>query len=294
MSLLDRMERRFGKHAITNLMYYIIICQVAGLVIQTIAPGFLDKYLSLNMYAIIQGKQIWRLITFVLVPGGYSLSGVNIIFTALTLYFMYYFGRSLENAWGTVRFNMFYLSGILLNILAALVIYFLYDLGLGYNAGIYSYAFGRMGINYINTTLIILCSFVFSDAQVLFNFIIPIKMKYLGILYAVEIVIEMVRAIGVGAVWQGIAIFVALLNFVIFFLAFKRQRGFSAKHTKRKIKYKDQVRNATTSGPRHRCAVCGRTELDDENLEFRFCSRCDGNYEYCMEHLFTHEHVKRH
>ena len=42
---------------------------------------------------------------------------------------------------------------------------------------------------------------------------------------------------------------------------------------------------------RHRCAVCGRTELDDPKLEFRYCSRCDGNYEYCMDHLYTHVHV---
>ena len=43
---------------------------------------------------------------------------------------------------------------------------------------------------------------------------------------------------------------------------------------------------------RHRCAVCGRTERDDAELEFRFCSKCKGNFEYCMDHLYTHEHVK--
>ena len=45
-------------------------------------------------------------------------------------------------------------------------------------------------------------------------------------------------------------------------------------------------------GAMHRCAVCGKTELDDPGLEFRFCSKCNGNYEYCQEHLFTHEHAK--
>lgn len=30
------------------------------------------------------------------------------------------------------------------------------------------------------------------------------------------------------------------------------------------------------------------------NLDFRFCSKCDGNYEYCSDHLFTHQHVRKH
>ena len=36
--------------------------------------------------------------------------------------------------------------------------------------------------------------------------------------------------------------------------------------------------------------LCGRTELDDPTLTFRYCSKCSGNKEYCQEHLFTHEH----
>ncbi len=292
MNFLDRIERRFSKHAIPNLMYYIIICQIAGLVLTTIAPGFLAKYLSLNMYAIIHGKQIWRLITFILVPGGYSISGFNIVLTAITLYFMYSFGRSLENVWGTVRFNMFYLTGILLNIVAAFALH----IYAGNASYVYSYYFGYMGINYINTTLLMLCAFVFSETQILFNFIIPLKMKYLGIFYAATTVLEMVQAIRGGYLWQGIAIFVALLNLALYLVPSLNRRGrrVSPKQIKRKHLYKEQMRDAKTTGPRHRCAVCGRTELDDDTLEFRFCSRCDGNYEYCMEHLFTHEHVKKH
>jgi hypothetical protein len=45
-------------------------------------------------------------------------------------------------------------------------------------------------------------------------------------------------------------------------------------------------------GARHVCAICGRTELTNPELEFRYCSRCEGNYEYCQDHLFTHVHVK--
>ena len=42
----------------------------------------------------------------------------------------------------------------------------------------------------------------------------------------------------------------------------------------------------------HKCAICGRTSIDHPELSFRYCSKCNGNYEYCQDHLFTHEHVK--
>ena len=43
----------------------------------------------------------------------------------------------------------------------------------------------------------------------------------------------------------------------------------------------------------HKCAVCGRTDKDSPGMEFRYCSKCEGNYEYCMDHLYTHKHVKK-
>lgn len=292
MNFLDRFERKFSKYAIRNLMYYIIVCQVVGLVVQTIAPKLLYSYLSLDMYSIIHRLQIWRLITFVVVPGTNNIKGINLLFTAITLYFMYYLGRNLESVWGTVRFNLFYLSGVLLNILAALIIYLLSgnEVAQAFNSD----CFGFYGLYYINITLIMVCSFIFGNMEVLFYFVIPLKMKYLGIFYTVTTIVEMVQAISRGNLVKGIAMFVALLNFVLFFFATRRRNAFSGKQIRRKIKYKEQMRNAYTNGPRHRCSVCGRTELDDPNLDFRYCSRCEGNYEYCSEHLFTHEHVKRH
>ena len=65
---------------------------------------------------------------------------------------------------------------------------------------------------------------------------------------------------------------------------------------KRKRQYRQQVNRARQNqtyqnGARHKCAVCGRTELDDPNLTFRYCSKCSGNKEYCQDHLFTHKHM---
>ena len=90
---------------------------------------------------------------------------------------------------------------------------------------------------------------------------------------------------------NSVAALVSFLNFIIFFFAMRRNR-FSPKDIKRRRTYEKKVKVAAARSTRHRCAVCGRTEKDGEELEFRFCSKCSGNYEYCQDHLFTHEHRK--
>ena len=42
----------------------------------------------------------------------------------------------------------------------------------------------------------------------------------------------------------------------------------------------------------HKCKVCGITEKEDPKLDFRYCSWCEGDIEYCMNHLETHTHIK--
>ena len=106
-----------------------------------------------------------------------------------------------------------------------------------------------------------------------------------------------------GGFYYGIIpIVVSLANFLIFYFATRNYRKVSPREFERRAKFRRQMNEGKRQGnvtefqgqnviTRHKCAVCGRTEMDDDNLEFRFCSKCDGNYEYCMDHLFTHNHV---
>ncbi len=88
----------------------------------------------------------------------------------------------------------------------------------------------------------------------------------------------------------AVALLAAALNFLIFFFATRNYKKISYSNLKRRAAYK---RNTASAGPvTHRCAICGRTPKDNPDLEFRYCSRCKGNYEYCNDHLFSHEHVK--
>ena len=126
--------------------------------------------------------------------------------------------------------------------------------------------------------------------QVMLYFIIPLKIKYLAWLDLAYLLYDMVR----GNFATRIVIVCSLLNVLIYFLMTRNYRRVDPREIHRKQQFKKAVNMgnaARGNGPIHRCAVCGRTELDDPNLEFRYCSRCKGNYEYCQDHLFTHKHV---
>jgi hypothetical protein len=257
----------------------------AGFFVNLINPLFYGYYLSLDIDAILHG-QLWRLVTFIIQP----TSSTNIFFLAIELYLYYMIGNALENAWGAFRFNMYYLSGLLFNILSTVIIYLFTG---------QSFDFGLL---YINRSMFFAFAALYPNIEFLLFFILPVKVKYLGYVYGAFIIYQIYLSFTSHQYFVGVAIAVALGNFLIYFLSTRNYKRISPNEFKRKANYQRQV-NSGRSGnvvefrgkktvTRHKCAVCGRTELDDENLEFRFCSKCEGNYEYCMDHLFTHEHVK--
>ena len=271
---LDKLEKKFGRFAIPNLTMYLIGAYIIGFGIYYFLPG-LFKWLTLEPYFILKG-QVWRVISWVLVPPSGSL--ISIIFIVLLYYSL---GTALERAWGTFRYNVYIFSGILFTVIGAFALYFIAGTGMVGYGGLFS-------TYYINMSIFLAFAVSYPDMELLLYFIIPIKMKWMAIVYAVFILYDFIA----GNFISRVTIAASLLNFVVFFLSTKK--GYSPKQQMRKKKYQKQSRPHMTysNGARHRCAVCGRTELDDPNLEFRFCSKCNGNYEYCQDHLFTHEHVK--
>ena len=286
---LNKLERKFGRYAIRNLMIYVIGAYVLGAVISIINPYFYYYYLSLNVEEILHG-QVWRLITFILEPMGSTGSPMGGLFFFINLMFYWFIGRNLENAWGAFRFNLYYLSGILLNIVAAFLMYAITKDPMSGMA---------LGLTYINESLILAFCVLYPNVQILLFFFLPVKIKWLGIVYMAMILFNVVQTVAAGQWYYAVAILVALLNFFVFFFSTRNYARVSPKEIHRRRVYQQEVRRSergsyqTLHGTaRHRCAICGRTELDDPNLEFRFCSKCDGNYEYCQDHLFTHTHVK--
>lgn len=276
MNWLSKLERKFGRYAIPNLTMYLIGGYVIGYAIYYMAPSILN-WLTLEPAYILRG-QIWRLITWVLVPP----SG-NLITIIIMLLFYYSLGTSLERTWGAFRYNVYIFSGIIFTVLGAFVLYFVLGgnvVGLG----------GYFSTYYINMSIFLAFAASYPDMEILLYFVLPIKIKWMALVYAAYILYAFVM----GSMVTRVAIVASLLNFVVFFLSTRNMRQYSPKEKMRKRKFKQQSEPHMryTGGAQHKCAVCGRTELDDPMLEFRFCSKCNGNYEYCQDHLFTHVHIK--
>ena len=280
-------ERKFGKYAIKNLSFVLVVCYAVGYLIQMMAPSVLF-YLTLNPYAILHG-QVWRLFTWILIPP----SNQNIFFTLIMLYFYCSIGTSLERTWGTYKYNVYIFEGMLFTILGSFLL-------MGYHYLFHADSIAAVGAEYfftitsiyfstyyINMSIFLGFAATFPDAQVLLMFIIPVKVKWLGVVYAVMLVFEFIQ-MGVDG---RFAIAASLLNFIIFFLTSRNMMHLNPKQIHRRQEFKREVKRSSGI-TKHKCAICGRTEVDSPNMQFRFCSKCDGNYEYCEEHLYTHTHVK--
>lgn len=290
MNFLDKLERKFGKYAISNLSLYLILCYGCGYILELINASFLD-YLTLNPYMILHG-QIWRIVTWILVPPD-SLG----LFTIIMLYFYYSLGTSLERTWGTFYYNVYILGGMICTLIGSFILMGLSTVLFGDyiavmgNKLFYQQVAYNFSTYYINMSIFLAFAATFPEVQVLLMFIIPIKVKWLGIAYAVMLLIEFLQ----GGMIRKIVILASLLNFIVFFLLTRRGLGvrLSPKQIKRRRTYNKEVKKAKPmSIAKHKCAICGRTSEEYPDLEFRFCSKCNGNYEYCQEHLFTHKHIE--
>lgn len=286
MDFLTKLERKFGKYAIPNLTVILIAGFVLGYLIECFMPEGLEL-LALKPEQVMQG-QIYRLITWIVIPP----SSVS-VWVIITLMFYFSIGRTLENAWGDFRYTVYMISGILFTDIGVMGTYFVMKLlGQADLLSVY-YGYGLYGAStyYLCMSMFLAYAFMFPDMQVLMYFIIPIKVKWLGYLDIAYLLVSILEY-GLMRYYTGmITVVMSVFNFVVFYFLFKGKKRMNSAQRKRKRKYRQQVRQ-TQILSRHKCAVCGQTEEDNPNLEFRYCSRCKGNYEYCQNHLFTHEHKK--
>lgn len=296
-SFLNKLERKIGKYAINNLSLYIILGYVIGYFLMLTGPV---DFIGLNPYHIFQG-QVWRIVTWILVlpanPG-------NFLFTIIMLYFYYSIGNTLERTWGAFRYNIYIFSGILFTVIGAIGFY-LISCANGANPADTGFIISRsFSTYYINLSIFLAFAVTYPNAQVLLMFIIPVKMKWMGYFEVAYLLYEIIASRSLSIT---IAIIISLLNFILFFVTTFNYNKFNPKTIYKRQQFKKTVKSAGNNGngnfggfksstvntngiSKHKCAICGRTEKDSDSLEFRFCSKCNGNYEYCSDHLFTHTH----
>lgn len=242
--------------------------------------------LCFNRDAILHG-QIWRLFTYIFTYG----TGNNILLVAISLLCYFSLGRAMENSWGTLRFNLFYLTGI--------VLMDIYGLLFNVQADVY----------YLNLSLFLGYATMYPDAQFLLLFIIPVKAWVFAL---VDLVLTLIGVI-MDPFPYNLFPLVALANYFLFFgkdvlnvipmswrvnlrRLFKRKPKTDSKKTGT-IPFPSagsyEASTASVKAPyTHRCTVCGRTDVSNPELEFRYCSRCNGYHCYCEDHISSHAHIE--
>ncbi len=284
-------EKKYGKYAIKNLTFYLIVIYVMGY-LMSIANPTLCLYFTFDPYCILNGE-IWRIFTWLLIPPE-ELG----IFTIIMLLLYYNLGSTLEKTWGEYRYNLYLFSGFIFTVIGAFIIYGIFLL---LYPGIY---FGEIIASivttyYINLTIFLAFAVSYPDMELLFMFIIPVKIKWIGILDAIYIVYNIYRAFMYSprnvAIAQSSIIIASLLNFLIFWLSGRMKPNYVRGRAKRKREFNQKMKTANKQhryeeGAIHKCVICGRTDVTNPELNFRYCSKCSGSKEYCQDHLFTHEH----
>lgn len=286
------LRKRFDRFCLKNrdkgvpdLMLIIGIGNLIVYVLSLIDPSnAVYSLLCFSSAKLLRG-QIWRLFTYVFTY--LAGSGVYPLLPLISLYFYYQIGHILERYWGRCRFDLYYLTGLLLTDLAALL--------LGYPAT----------ASALNLSLFLAIATLAPDMQVLLLFI-PLKMKWLAWLYLAGIAWDMIRYILAAPLrLYWLLPLVPLANYFLFFGSDcrnllpdslknrPRRTSRAASGSRPNADWAGAYRAKSGERPyRHKCEVCGRTDTEYPNLEFRYCSKCSGYHCYCLDHINNHVHIQ--
>ena len=267
MRWVERYCVRHPRFGVENLMRYLIIGNaVIWLLTLMDRTGTVRYFLALNPQMVLRG-QIWRLVTFVLIPDTGGIWGL------LFLYFYYFIGTSMEREWGQAKFNMYFLAGMVFTILYAFLVYLFGGITMS------------IGAEFIYLSMFFSFATYYPDQRVLFMYIIPIKIKWLAVANAAYFVYEIFAL----RFPLNLLPVVATLNYLLFC----GDMLFGSVHFRRPGQIRKTVnfkREAQSAPYRYKCAVCGRTDADHPELEFRYCSRCAGYHCFCQDHINNHIH----
>lgn len=259
MPFLKKLERLLGRFAIRHLALYLIIGQAGAFAL--IYSGRLPASDFVLFPYLVRSGEPWRLLTFLFLP-----PNLSIIWVGFSWYLFYLMGNALEGHWGTFRFTLFFFVGYLLTV-----------------AGAFFYPYEAADNVYLAGSVFLAFAHLFPDFELAIFFILPVKIKWLALLTWIIYAWSMLK----GDPAERVAILAATGNF---FLFFSQDLWLTAQMHSRKMQTQAE-RFAQAGAARHRCRICGKTELTNPEMDFRYCSKCAGAQCYCPEHMAQHEHV---
>ncbi|MFA9479209.1 hypothetical protein ACERK3_13035 [Phycisphaerales bacterium AB-hyl4] len=262
--MLDRLERKFGRFAIPNLTLILIAFQALFYLaaVATTGQAFLDS-MALVWERVFAGE-VWLLLTFAFMP-----RFAHPLWFLISIYIFWLMGSALDREWGHFRYNIYLLTAFVLSALAGL---------LDPSAPVNNY--------YVFISVLLAFAWLYPEFQFLLFFIIPVKVKWIGIVVAVLTAGWFLQALGMRQ-WQEAAVLAA--GIANFFLFFGGEMITRARNAHRRRVYETE-RAELAEQPFHKCVVCGKTDKSDPDAEFRYCPQCSDAACYCMDHIFEHEH----
>jgi hypothetical protein len=270
MSLLSRLDRKFGRYAVPNLTVFLIAGQVLAYVADSI-PGGMQRASVLENIRLMPDKvmqgEVWRLVTFLFDP---PVS--NLFFAFFFWYLFYLMGTSLESVWGNFRYNVYLAIGYLASISVAMMFWFTF--GMAGQTASNAFLYGSVFLAFAR---------LYPDFELLLFFILPVKIKWLALLTWIMYAWSFLT----GTWLDQLLIVAAVLNYLLFF---GRDIWQNAKHGHRRMQHQAKAIRSPNR-LKHECRVCGLTSEDAPQTQFRYCTLCDGECCYCPKHLTNHEHV---
>jgi hypothetical protein len=262
MNLLDKLDRKLGKFAVSNVTVYLIAGQSLFYVMYMM--GKAERSLTtLSAGALLAGEW-WRLVVFPFDP-----PRMGPFFVLFAWYLFYMMGSALEEHWGSFRYNLFLLTGYLLTLAAAFLA-----------------PFSPVSNAFIGGSVFLAFAFLFPEFELLLFFVLPVRIKWLALFtwlgYAYQLIVG-----------DGVTRLMVLASTGNFLLFFARDILVEMKYGKKRVvrRVGSMVRQEPESF--HRCTVCGITDKTHPHEDFRYCPQCDGQHGYCQAHIFAHEHVKK-
>ena len=277
-NLRSRFERfcyRNREKGIPNLMLYVTLGSAIVYLLSLFDQSYtLYNALCFNRELILHG-QVWRLFSYV-----FTFDAGHLLMTAIALFCYYTLGRSIEMVWGTFRFNLFYLSGVLLMDIFCMIF--------GGSADVY----------YLNMSLFLAYATMYPDARFLLLYIIPVKAWIFALFDLALTILGVVQMTAAGLFPYSLFPLVAIANYFLFFgrdvinvvpLSWRMKLGRKKPTAQPKVQFRVVEKKEMFN---HKCTICGRTDVTNPELEFRYCSRCSGYHCYCEDHINNHCHIE--
>jgi hypothetical protein len=278
MSLINRLEPRFGRWAIPNLTLILIVGQAARYVASILPQGVTFDRILLDPARVLQG-QVWRLATFLFLP-----PAVAPIFAIFYFLLLHLFGTTLERHWGAFRFNVFLLIGYLANVAAAFIAWFAVGESLKLSAeDAGQLVAGASSNGFLYGSLFLAFARLYPDFIMNLFFVLPIRIRWLALLMW----ITYGYFLATGPLVTKLMVLASVANYLVFF---GREHWAELRHGHRRRSYQASAKRAAAP-PTHVCRKCGLSSEESPKSLFRYCSQCTGQVCYCPAHIRDHEHV---